>query len=90
MEQKSIGFRIPIAIPTPWDGWPGLEIVGVTRVLETISSLPIRGDNQPNHPGERKPDAGHEFDVRSFRPIRNNQPIATPFSVPLLLLYTHT
>ena len=40
-------------------------------------------------PGGRKPDASHRFGIRSFRPIRNNQPIATPFNGPLFLLYTH-
>ena len=40
-------------------------------------------------PSGRKPDAGHRFGIRSFRPIRNNQPIATPFNGPLFLLYTH-
>jgi len=40
-------------------------------------------------PGGRKPDARQRFGIRSFRPIRNNQPIATPFNGPLFLLYTH-
>ena len=40
-------------------------------------------------PGGRKPDARHRFGIRSFRPIRNNQFIATPFSVSLFLLYMH-
>ena len=73
-----------------WVAWERLEIMGMTRVPETISPLPIRGDNQPNHLGERKPDMGHGFGVRFFRLICNNQPIVTPLSTPLFLLYTNT
>ena len=87
-------FLLPYTLE--WVAWERSEIVGMTRVPETISPLPIRGDNQPNHLWDRKPDAGHGFGVRFFRPIRNNQsirnnqPIVTPLSTSLFLFYTHT
>jgi len=70
-------------------GLGALGDCGRDMCLENNQSIAHTWRQSAQSPGGRKPDARHIFVIRFFRPIHNNQSIATPFSVSLFLLYMH-
>jgi len=76
----------------PWVAWERMEIVGVTRVSETISTLPICGDNQPNHPERGSPTRGMDLSFAPFGPYATISPLPRPsayLSFCSIRIYNH-